>query len=427
MKRSLFLGLLAYLFFLVGLLTMQGLLVALAIPFVVYLVAGFLSSPENVELDVTRSLSHNRVFTGTAVEVTLKVVNTGSLLEEVTVVDHLPAGLEVIDGETTLSVSLKPGDAAQFSYRVRGTRGYYNFDDVSVTAGDGLGLVMRQRRIAAPGEVFTLPTTGKLKSIPIRPRRTLIYGGFVPTRQGGEGVDFFDVREYQPGDSLKAMNWKAHARRPDRFFTNEYEQERVADVGLVLDGRMGSYPAVTGRSLFDVGVQAAAALAEGFLNTGNRVGLLVYGAGLAWTHPGFGKLQREKIFQALARAREGWSVVFEKLDSLPTRYFPTGSQIVLVSPLQNVDIPFLTRLRARGYGLLVVSPDPVSFEVSALPGDQDRALAERIARLERSLLIQKLERSGVFILDWNPDLPLETVVNAGLGRMKVWMRHRGIV
>ena len=427
MRRTLLLGVLAYLFVFVGLLTVQGMLVALAIPLFIYLVAGFLSSPENIDLDITRRLSESRVFSGTVVEVSLEIANGGSLLEDVTIVDRLPEGLEVMDGETSVSVSLKPGDSTSFHYKVRGMRGYYFFDDVLVIARDGLGLVQRRKNIQAPGEIFTLPISGKLRGIPIRPRRTLIYGGTVPTRQGGEGVDFFDVREYQPGDSLKAMNWKAHARRPDQLFTNEYEQERVADVGLILDGRVGSHPQVGQRSLFDISVQAAAALAEGFLNTGNRVGLLIYGAGLVWTYPGFGKLQREKIFLALAKAREGRSIVFEKLDSLPTRYFPRGSQIVLVSPLQKEDIPFLVRLRSRGYGLLVVSPDPVSFEAAAMPDEMVRDMAVRIAQLERATIVHKLQRGGVFTLDWDTSIPLEAVVNAGLGRMKAWTRHRGVI
>ena len=59
-------------------------------------------------------------------------------------------------------------------------------------------------------------------------------------------MDFFGVREYQPGDSLHAVNWRVSARfsshsgdgrESQALFSNEYEQERVADVGIILDAR----------------------------------------------------------------------------------------------------------------------------------------------------------------------------------------------
>ena len=56
-------------------------------------------------------------------------------------------------------------------------------------------------------------------------------------------MSFWGVREYQMGDSLRHINWKIAARRmiaarqAQELFTNEFEQERIADVGLILDAR----------------------------------------------------------------------------------------------------------------------------------------------------------------------------------------------
>jgi uncharacterized protein (DUF58 family) len=71
---------------------------------------------------------------------------------------------------------------------------------------------------------------------------------------------------------------------------------------------------------------AAAALVDTFLTAGNRVGLLLYSQYLSWTFPGYGKIQRERILQALARAEVGDSQVFSDLMYLPARLFqPTPS------------------------------------------------------------------------------------------------------
>jgi uncharacterized protein (DUF58 family) len=169
-----------------------------------------------------------------------------------------------------------------------------------------------------------------------------------------------------------------------------------------------------------------ASLAERFLSDGNRVGLLVYGRVLDWTFPGYGKVQRERILRALASAQPGDSQVFERFENLPTRFFPAQSQLVLVSPLCMDDLPMLIRLRARGYQLLVVRPDPVSMELALLGQQPGVDLAARIVRLERTLLQRKLQQAGIQVVDWRVDQPFDQVIHASLGRMPHWFRAVGV-
>ena len=119
----------------------------------------------------------------------------------------------------------------------------------------------------------------------------------------------------------------------------------------------------------------------------------------------------------MAMARAGAGIVFETLDSLPVRYFPARSQIVMISPLCPEDVAVLRRLRARGYQVLVVSPDPVQWEASAFAGERDAELAIRIARLERDLLLRRAVRVGVRVVNWPVDRPLDQTLYAALGRL----------
>jgi uncharacterized protein (DUF58 family) len=277
-------------------------------------------------------------------------------------------------------------------------------------------LLRREETIETNGQLFILPPMMRLRHIPIRPRRTRVYAGSIPARAGGAGVDFFGVREYRDGDSPRAINWHVSARHPQGLFANEYEQERVSDVGIVLDGRERTNHFGGGRSLFEHSVAAAAALADAFLNQGNRVGLLLYSNYLQWTLPGYGKLQRERILHALSQAHAGPSQIFADLDHIPTKLFSAQSQIVVVSPLAADDLEVLIQLRARGYQVLVVSPDPVSFEVQNLRAREEVALAARVVRLERELLLRRLQRAGVRTLDWNVLQPFDQAMRRMTGR-----------
>jgi len=294
-----------------------------------------------------------------------------------------------------------------------------------VKTNESLAVTSRQVRLEAKGQLFIFPNVTRLRHVTIRPRRTRVYAGSIPARAGGSGTEFFGVRGYQPGDSPRSINWRASARNLDTLYSNEFQQERVADVGIVLDGRLGTNSFAGGHSLFEHSVQAAAALADAFLSQGNRVGLLVYATFLGWTIPGYGKVQRERILHSLAHAKPGGSEVFSDFVHLPTRLFPPESQIVLISPLTEDDLKPLVHLRAQGYQVLVVSPDPVRFELSYLPKTKDVDLASRVIRMERKLLLQKVGHAGIQVLEWNVDEPFDQVVKRKLSRPPGWLRAVG--
>jgi uncharacterized protein (DUF58 family) len=424
-RRPLLLAGLIYGLVLLGLLTRDGSLLVLALPLAIYWGAALLYGPAEPQFEITRTLSEDRVSENESVIVDLTIVNAGSRLERVLVEDQVPERLEVIDGEVNALAALPPGGSLQLQYAVRARRGGFEFGEVRLTASDQLGLFRRQTVFQAPARLWVLPETFRLRRVAIRPLRTRDTAGPVPARQGGSGVDFFGLREYQAGDPRRWINWRVSARHPRDLFTNEFEQERIADVGLILDARRRTNIHSRQDSLFEYAIRATASLAERFLSDGNRVGLLIYGRSLDWTFPGYGKIQRERVLRALARAQLGDSQVFDRLDYLPTRYFPVQSQIVLVSPLCLDDLPMLTRIRARGYQLLVVRPDPVGMELELLGRRPGVELAARIVRVERELQRRRLQQAGIHVVDWSVDQPFDRVVHASLGRMRHWFRFVG--
>ena len=89
----------------------------------------------------------------------------------------------------------------------------------------------------------------------------------------------------------------------------------------------------------------------------------------------------------------------------------------MISPLSDPDLPVLFRLRALGYSLLLVSPDPVSFEARLYRTDPVVELGARMAFLERALLLHKLQRAGIQTVDWDVSRPFDQVAHAILGHL----------
>jgi len=415
MPRAFFLSIIIFALLLAGLTALRGELLALAIPLLLFLFYGLAFGPDKVQLDVHRRLSAERVSPQTPVLVTVSVTNRGDSLESLALEDVLSPALSIENGSNHHLISLGKNKTFTFEYTLRGPRGGYALDTVRAEASDHLGLLHNSQSIHTFGQLFIFPPVTRLKQIPIRPRRTRVYAGTIPARVGGSGVEFFDVRNYQPGDSPRSINWHVSARH-EELYSNEFQQERVADVGIILDGRQRSNIYASGHSLFEHSVIAAAALADSFLAQGNRVGLLVYGQYLQWTWPGYGKLQREKILHSLSHAAPGSSQVFDGLQYLPTRMFPPESQIVLVSPLMEDDYLTLVQLRARGYQVMTVSPDPVAFEESFLPRRSDVQLAARVVRMERELMLKKIQRAGVQLIEWNVAQPFDQATQRAFGQ-----------
>jgi uncharacterized protein (DUF58 family) len=432
MKNRLLLpGVLLFGLLLVGLVSLRGEVLALTLPLIVYISAALWFAPEKIELTARREVSGEWVPIGTPVTVRLAVHNTGAQVEELMLTDPLSPGVELIEGENTLLASIPPDGELELTYTIRAPRGEYITTHTAVTAGETLGLFWRESHLEAPLRLRVRPATVGTQSISIRPPQTHGFSGPIPSRQGGAGVDFFSVREYQSGDPQRRINWHIAARHPYELYTNTYQVERVADVGLILDARSHVNVQVGSHSLFEHAVQATATLASSFLGDGNRVGLLVYGGMIRNVFPGYGKVQRERILKALARAKIGHNYALENLGYLPTRFFPARSQIVLISPLTIDDIPVLVQLRARGYAVMVVCPDPLNFEVGAyLQGregfDDPRAeYAYRLVRAERSFLLQQIRRVGAQVVVWHVDEPLSGAVQEALRRQPAQHHLRG--
>ena len=409
-SRLVTLAVVFYALLLAGLGLMRSELLALALPLGVYWLASLWLAPNKLKLSARRTLNITHLSAGGTVDVQLELENQGSAIDRLWLRDSLPPGLEVIAGQPGRLVSLRPGEKLRLEYTVRVMRGVYAFDTVDVQVSDDFGLAVSRLRLPAEGSISVLPQAVRLRGIPLRPYYTMGYHGTIPARRGGTGVSFFGVRDYQAGDALRQVNWRLGARHPDVLYSNEFQVDAAADVGLLLDARRESYMAFGSDSLFEYAVQATASLALSILGEGNKVGLLAFGHILSWTLPGYGKLQAERIFQALAALHLG-NMQNEIPEPLVTHFFRPGSQVVVISPLTRWDVMALQRLQARRYNILVVTPDPASFETQHLAPGTSRELALRIARLERQQLLRPLRRAGILTLDWDVAQPLDQAVS----------------
>lgn len=122
------------------------------------------------------------------------------------------------------------------------------------------------------------PNLQAMRRLPWPILRTLATrpGGIERSKIRGPGVEFADVREYQPGDDVRHIDWSITARS-ETVYVRESYAERALDIWLVLD-RSASVEWGTARQLKrDLGLELATTAGMLLTGQGNRVGALIVG------------------------------------------------------------------------------------------------------------------------------------------------------
>ena len=421
MHKALILLFIVFSLLLTALVTFNADLIWLALLCVVYLGMGFLQSPSarEIRLSATRSVEKDTTNVLTAIDVSVVIANQGTACVRLFLSDPLQSGMSIKHGQNQQWAILQAGENAVFKYTFQSERGSFEWKTIRAKLSDPFGLIETELDLPAEAKIQVHPELNKFRPFPLRPQRTLHSAGSIPARLGGSGTDFWGVREYHPGDPLRRLDWRLTARHPHKFFTKEFEQEEIADIGLILDARQKTNLQIGEDSLFEHAARATASLAEVFLRQGNRVSLLVYQRHITSVFPGYGKRQLNRVLHTLAQITPESSSSFDSLQFIPIQMFSSHSLIVIISPLMSGDSRFFRRLRAYGYQVLLISPDPLDYARHVLPTDLDSRLATRLTRLERQIEINQIAQLWIPVIDWQVSQPLASLVRNALRHTRI--------
>ena len=117
----------------------------------------------------------------------------------------------------------------------------------------------------------------KVKRIEIRTRGLVndLFGGEYHSVFKGRGMTFSEVREYQPGDDIRLIDWNVTARTGSPFI-KIFEEERELTVYLIVDisasGEFGSNQQLKR----EFGAEIAAVLGFSAIKNNDKVGLILF-------------------------------------------------------------------------------------------------------------------------------------------------------
>lgn len=91
----------------------------------------------------------------------------------------------------------------------------------------------------------------------------------------GQGMDFDEVREYQPGDEVRSIDWNVTARM-NHPFVKKFVEERELTVILLVDVSASGWFGSGGQSKRDLAAEIASVLAFSAIRNQDKVGVLLF-------------------------------------------------------------------------------------------------------------------------------------------------------
>ncbi len=320
----------------------------------------------------TRRFATQRLFCGEEAELWIELTNAKPLplpwlKTEDEFPKEMPAQQAILDYSAKAQrvilsnvFSLRWYERVRRRYRLLAERrGVYDFGPVLISSGDLFGFRERWREDGAVDIVLVYPKIVPLEKLGLRAARP--FGDLATERRVMEDpLRLASVRDYQAGDSIRYIHWKATARRgtlQTKVFDPGASQTLI--VALNTQTMAEAYSGVLS-DVYETAVTVAASIAYAGLQTHWPVGLYA-NAGVRDSHRWVSVKaarrgdQQLRILESLAQLNYLTLIPFDRLLREEVSRFPYGATLVLVTPIMNAAIhSAILDLRAAGHPIALV-------------------------------------------------------------------------
>jgi len=206
---------------------------------------------------------------------------------------------------------------------------------------------------------FKVPVAKRVRDLEIVSVR-LIRAGFAGDYHSafhGRGIEFSQVREYQPGDDIRTIDWNVTARTGAPH-VKEFIEERDLTVIVALDvsGSMG-FGSVDWRKC-DIAAELAAVFAFSAVENSDRVGLLLFSDGVRrFLPPRRGRAHAEVIVHtAVGAAMRGCSGIadFDRATQFLERVTSKRAVVLMISDYLNLNFEKAMKRLNRRHDLIAI-------------------------------------------------------------------------
>ncbi|AFL66600.1 DUF58 domain-containing protein [Desulfurococcus amylolyticus] len=334
--------------------------------------------------------------------------------------------IKLVKGSKRGLLIIPPRAKVKLRFSFHGRLGEHFVGPLKIVLRDLFGFYRSSDEYLGKALVVNIPPTVEEVIV----RKLLIYArstGLVKSRIPGEGVEFYDIRDYSPGDEAKRIVWRIYASRR-MLAIWEPEKEAFQPVLFILDGTREMWSGPMGQSMIEHSARIISSIIYYLVKRGYPVSATVFNESLVHTSgkPMHGYHGYMEALRALSKVRfeEGDEshrrrALSGVLSYMYTRILPRDRSIIfLFTHLRDTIIDEIAAwnnlYKDKGHILYIVHPLITAYE-------SDSDVPEWVANIYRVKLIEGLREDmavisrargrGLKVIAVTPDLIPQRVMD----------------
>ena len=198
----------------------------------------------------------------------------------------------------------------------------------------------------------------KVKRIEISTRSVVneVFSGEYHSVFKGRGMEFAEVREYQPGDDIRTIDWNVSARMGHPY-VKIFEEERELTVMLLVDVSSSGNFGTSHQLKREVAAELSAVLAFSAIKNNDKVGLIIFSDRIEkYIPPRKGKKHVLRVIREILfyRPKDAQTNIAEALEFL-TRVLKRRSTVFLISDFLSEGFEKSLQLANKKHDIIAVS------------------------------------------------------------------------
>lgn len=204
-------------------------------------------------------------------------------------------------------------------------RGYIRFDRSRISRPDPLGLIRAFKSSKNEDRLLVLPRTYSIPPVQLKGKRKYQQGGMTLASTVGDSQEFMSLRDYKPGDPLRAIHWRSYAKTGHPV-VKEFQDEFFVRQGLLLDTFIEDKTA----EVFEEAVSLSASFIVTQRQQDSLLDLMFVGTESYRFTSGRGLSQLESMLEILACVEPCREQKFDVLDELIMQHCNETSGLICV-------------------------------------------------------------------------------------------------
>jgi uncharacterized protein (DUF58 family) len=279
-------------------------------------------------------------------------------------------------------------------------RGEYKMGPFVVYFFDPLNLFFFKRSYPVYSGVAVYPQIFKIEKFPALTRSILPWFGIQTARSSGDEDEFYGVREYKEGESVKKIHWISSARK-NKLIVKQFQLQSFFGTTIIFNLEKARNLGQGKESVAEYIIKIAASVAHYLTEREVSIELLAHIGEMVHLPFNKGQEHLESILRVLAVAQAESRVTFGEAFEEFSRFIPNDSSLVAVMSDQDyTDLPRMVSLCSRGVALipLIVVSDtflPVSDKKKIMR--QTKIRVSDLVNMQAKFFAQGDNLSEVFI------------------------------